>query len=171
MAIERRHVAAISVSAALLVALAAKEGYTDKAIIPVQGDRPTNGFGSTFRADGTPVQMGDKTNPVEALQRSLAHIQKDENGLKRCVTAPLSQTEYDLMVDFSYQYGVAKLCGSSMVRLANAGDYAGSCRGYLQYKKVQGFDCSTPGNRRCPGVWTRSVERYQKCMEAQNANP
>ena len=167
MAIERRHVAALSVSAVMAVSLWVAEGYTDKAIIPVQGDRPTNGFGSTFRSDGTPVQMGDKTNPVEALQRSLAHIQKDENGLKRCVKAPLSQVEYDLMVDFSYQYGVYRLCNSSMVRKANAGDYAGSCKGYLEYKKVQGYDCSTPGNKRCWGVWERSLNRYNDCMEAQ----
>jgi len=170
MAFERRHVAAMMVSAGLLVGLVANEGYTDRAVVPVEGDRPTYGFGSTFRSDGAPVQMGDKTNPVESLQRSLAHIQKDETGIKRCVTAPLSQTEYDLMVDFSYQYGVGKLCTSSIVRLANIGDYEGSCRGYLQYKKVAGFDCSTPGNRRCPGVWKRSVDRYQKCMEAQHAN-
>lgn len=170
MAIERRHVAALSASAALVVSLWVAEGYTDKAIIPVKGDVPTYGFGSTFKTDGTPVQMGDRTNPIESIQRSLAHIQKDERGLKRCVTAPLSQQEYDLMVDFSYQYGVARLCSSSMVRLANAGDYAGSCRGYLQYKRVAGYDCSTPGNKRCYGVWTRSVERYQKCMEAQNAS-
>lgn len=170
MAIERRHVAALSVSAALLVGLVAHEGYTDRAVIPVEGDRPTYGFGSTFKVDGTPVQMGDRTNPVEAIQRSLAHIQKDENGLKRCVTAPLSQTEYDLMVDFSYQYGVARLCNSSMVKLANAGDYEGSCRGYLQYRKVAGYDCSTPGNKRCWGVWERSKGRYEKCMGAQNAS-
>lgn len=168
--IERRHIAALSVSAALLVSLVVSEGYTDKAVVPVEGDRPTNGFGSTFNIDGTPVKMGDRTNPVEAIQRSLLHIQKDERGLKRCVTAPLSQGEYDLMVDFSYQYGVARLCSSSMVRLANAGDYTGSCRGYLQYKKVAGYDCSTPGNKRCWGVWERSVDRYQKCMEMQNAS-
>lgn len=168
MAIERRHVAYLSASAALVVGLWVSEGYTDKAVIPVAGDRPTYGFGSTFNADGSAVKMGDRTTPVAAAQRSLAHIQKDEAGIKQCVTAPLTQNEYDLMVDFSYQYGVAKLCSSPMVRLANAGDYAGSCRGYLQYKKVAGFDCSTPGNRRCPGVWKRSVERYQKCMEDQS---
>ncbi len=167
MAIERRHVVALSASAALVVGLWTAESYTDKAVIPVQGDVPTLGFGMTHRPDGSPVRMGDKTTPVDAAQRSLAHIQQDERGLKQCVSAPLSQEEYDLMVGFSYQYGVAKLCNSSMVRLANAGDYEGSCRGYLQYKKVAGFDCSTPGNRRCPGVWKRSVERYEKCMEAQ----
>lgn len=167
MAVERRHVAALSASAVLLVSLMVSEGYTDKAIIPVKGDVPTLGFGMTLRPDGTPVQMGDKTNPVEAVQRSLAHVQKDERGLKRCVTAPLSQTEYDIMVDFSYQYGVGKLCRSTMVKMANAGDYAGSCAGYLEYKKVKGFDCSTPGNKICSGVWTRSQDRYNDCMEAQ----
>lgn len=167
MAIERRHVAALSVSAALFVALLTSEGYTDKAIIPVQDDVPTYGFGMTKRADGSPVQIGDRTNPVEAAQRSLEHVQNDERGLKRCVTAPLTQAEYDLMVDFSYQYGVARLCSSAMVKKANAGDYVGSCEGYLQYKKVKGYDCSTPGNKRCWGVWERSQKRYKKCLEAQ----
>lgn len=170
MAIERRHVAALTVSAAMVVGLWISEGYTDKAIVPVKGDYPTNGFGTRFNEDGSPVKMGDHTTPVAAAKRSLSHIQKDERGLKRCVTAPLSQGEYDLMMDFSYQYGVARLCSSSMVRLANAGDYTGSCRGYLQYKKVAGYDCSTPGNKRCWGVWERSVDRYQKCMEMQNAS-
>ena len=167
MAIERRHVAALSVSAALVVSLWVSEGYTDRAIIPVEGDRPTNGFGSTFNADGSPIKIGDVTNPVAAAKRSLAHIQKDESGIKRCVTAPVSQTEYDLMVDFSYQYGVATLCKSSIVKKANAGDYIGSCSGYLNYKKVAGYDCSTPGNKRCWGVWQRSLDRYNTCMEAQ----
>lgn len=167
---KRQYIAALSVSAVMLVGLVVEEGYTDKAIIPVKGDVPTVGFGMTHRPDGTPVQMGDRTNPIDALQRSLAHIQRDERGIKRCVTAPLTQTEYDLMVDFSYQYGVARLCSSTMVRLANAGDYEGSCRGYLQYKRVKGFDCSTPGNKVCRGVWTRLVERYQKCMENLNGS-
>lgn len=167
MAMERRNIAALSVSAALLVSLVVSEGYTDKAVIPVQGDVPTYGFGMTYRSDGTPVQMGDKTNPVEAIQRSLAHVQKDESGMKRCVTAPLSQVEYDLMLDFSYQYGIRRLCNSTMVKQANAGDYLGSCRGYLEYRFVKGYDCSTPGNKRCFGVWTRSQDRYNDCMEAQ----
>jgi len=164
---QRRNVIALSASAALLVSLVVSEGYTEKAVIPVKGDVPTVGFGMTYRQDGTPVQMGDRTNPIDAIQRSLSHIQKDEIGIKKCVTAPISQVEYDLMVDFAYQYGVPTLCRSSMVKKANIGDYVGSCKAYLQYKRVNGYDCSTPGNKRCWGVWQRSVERYNDCMEAQ----
>lgn len=163
----RNAIAAMSVSAAAFAALVGHEGYSDRAIIPVKGDVPTVGFGSTVREDGSRVQMGDTITPQQAIVRSLWHIQKDERGIKSCVSAPLSQTEYDLMTDFAYQYGVVALCKSSIVSEANAGRYEQSCAGYLKYRFVAGYDCSTPGNRRCPGVWTRSQGRYQTCMASQ----
>ena len=167
MAIDSRRstIAALSVSAAAFVALVAHEGWTDRAVIPVKGDVPTVGPGLTKRADGSPVQMGDTIKPVEGIKRSLAHIQKSETALKRCVTGPVSQAEYDLLVDFAYQYGEAATCKSGMVRAINAGDYAGSCEAYLRYRFVAGYDCSTPGNRRCIGVWNRTKERHAKCLE------
>jgi GH24 family phage-related lysozyme (muramidase) len=160
----RIKVAALSASAVALVGLAVHEGYTDKAIIPVKNDRATYGFGSTFKSDGSPVKMGDTTNPIESLQRTLAHIQKDEAGIKQCVKAPLYQHEYDTMVDFAYQYGVKTLCGSSIVKFANAGEYEKSCDSYLLYRFAGGYDCSTPGNKRCFGVWQRQLERQKKCL-------
>lgn len=168
MALDSRRttIAALSVSAAAFVALIAHEGWTDRAVIPVKGDVPTVGPGLTKRPDGSPVQMGDTIKPVEGITRSLAHIQESETALKRCVTAPVSQVEYDILVDFAYQYGEAATCKSGMVRAINAGDYAASCEAYLRYRFVAGYDCSTPGNRRCPGVWTRSKGRRDKCAEA-----
>jgi GH24 family phage-related lysozyme (muramidase) len=167
MKIPRAAITGLTLSAAALVALVTQEGYTDKAVIPVKGDVPTQGFGSTTHADGTPVKMGDTTTPVKALQRTLAYTEEQDSKIKSCVTAPLYQVEYDIMHDFGYQYGINALCKSSMVRLANAGDYAGSCKAYLSYRFVAGYDCSTPGNKRCPGVWKRSQARFAKCMEAQ----
>lgn len=157
----------LALSATALVALATSEGYTDRAVVPTQGDRPTVGFGSTLRNDGSPVRMGDTITPPQALARSLAHIQQDERGIKACITAPLHQREYDLMVDFAYQYGAPTLCSSSIAKLANAGRYTDSCGAYLRYRYAAGYDCSTPGNKRCMGVWTRQLARYTSCMEAQ----
>lgn len=160
-------VGALSVSAAMLVGLWTEEGWFDRASIPVKGDVLTVGPGLTKRPDGSPVQAGDTIKPIDGAVRSLAHIQKDERGIKVCVTAPLSQAEYDIMVNFAYQYGVPTLCKSSIVREANAGNYRASCAAYLKYRFVAGYDCSTPGNRRCPGVWKRSQERHAACMAAQ----
>lgn len=173
MSLDRKSIAGLTLSASALVALVAHEGYTDSAAIPVKGDVLTYGFGSTTKADGSPVQMGDTTTPVKALQRTLAYVQKQDLQMHGCITAPLHQGEYDLLANFGYQFGIRRLCESSMVRLANAGDYAGSCKAYLQYR-FQGadkYDCSTTingqRNKRCWGVWTRQQERYNECMSYQ----
>jgi len=166
----RSAIAALTLSAVGLVAIIADESYTERAAVPVEHDRPTVGFGSTFREDGSPVQMGDTINPVQAVKRSAAHIARDEAGLKRCVTGPLYQAEYDILVDFSYQYGVATTCASSMVRYTNAGNYVAACNAYTLYKRAGGYDCSTlingQPNKRCWGVWARNLARRDKCLEA-----
>lgn len=162
----RLPIAALTFSAAAFAGLITHEYYTSEAIIPTKNDRWTYGFGSTFRDDGTPVKQGDKTDPVQAVRRSVAHIAKDEVGLKACVTAPVSQLELDLLMEFSYQYGVRRACSSSMVEAINQGDYVQACNAYVKYKFSGGFDCSIPGNKVCAGVWTRSIERQGKCLAA-----
>lgn len=175
MALDSRNsriaVGALTLSFAAGVALLSDEGFTDRAVVPVKGDVPTVGFGMTERPDGSPVKMGDTTTPVEALKRSQVYLARAESRVKTCLVAPLYQAEYDTMLDFSYQYGQTALCKSAIVAKANAGDYLGSCKAYLNYRFVKGYDCSTTingeRNKVCWGVWTRSKERYDRCMEAQ----
>lgn len=164
----RTFVGALALSAAGLIALVAHEGYTDKAVVPVPGDRPTVGFGSTFNPDGSPVRMGDTTTPQKALRMTLAHIGKDELQLKRCVTGVLNQTEYDVLVDFTYWRGRGGACRSEVVQAINRGDHKASCEAYLDLdsRRAAGKDCKDPANR-CRGVWLRAQERHRKCMEAQ----
>lgn len=161
-------IAALSLSASGLVSLALKESYTGTAVIPIPGDRPTVGFGSTFDEQGRPVKMGDTITPPKALARTLIHIQKDETQLKRCVTGPLSQPEYDILVDFAYWRGAGGACRSDVVKQINAGRYADACAAYLllDSRRAAGKDCSLTANK-CRGVWLRAQERHAKCMAAQ----
>lgn len=115
-------IAALALSAAGFVGIALNEGYTDHAVIPIPGDVPTIGFGTTGG-----VQMGDHTTPPKALERALSDVSKFEGALKRCVTVPLHQYEYDALVDFAYNVGQTNFCGSTLVKKLNAGDYAGAC--------------------------------------------
>lgn len=163
---QRIVIAALSLSAAGFVGLVGHEGYTDRAVVPVKGDRPTVGFGSTFRDDGTPVQMGDTITAPQAVKRSFNHIAKDESRLKQCVKVPLTQYEYDTLVNHAYQYGSAATCASEVVRLTNLERYAEACQAYLNWKRAAGRDCSIRSND-CYGVWLRSQERVQKCMGPQ----
>lgn len=166
MALTRRAIAGLSLSAAAFVGLVAHEGYSDRAIVPVEGDRPTVGFGSTFRDDGTPVKMGDTITPPRAVARSYAHIQKDESQLRQCITAPLHQLEYDLLVDHAYQFGAGATCNSTVVRLTNAQRYREACEAHLMWKRVAGRDCSVRANG-CFGVWLRAINRRDKCLSVQ----
>jgi lysozyme len=159
-------IAALSFSAIGLIGLAASEGYTDSAIIPTKGDVPTLGFGTTTRPDGSPVQLGDKTNPVEALQRKARDIVKFEGALKSCVRVPLTQGEYDVYVDHAYNIGPGAFCSSTIVRRLNAGDYTGACNAILMWNRVGAQDCSEPGNKICPGLWDRRLKAQRKCLEA-----
>lgn len=164
---KRSAVVGLAFSAAALIGLAVSEGYTDRAIIPTKGDVPTLGFGTTTRPDGSPVQMGDRTNPVEALQRKARDIQKFEGALKQCVTVPLHQAEFDVYVDHAYNIGTAAFCSSTIVRRLNAGDYAGACDGILMWRRVGQQDCSVPGNPVCWGLWKRRLAAHAKCKAVQ----
>lgn len=164
----RNAIAALVLSAAGFVGIVMSEGYTDTAVIPTKNDRPTKGFGSTFNADGTPVKLGDTTTPVRALILAQAHISKEEVLFRDSLPGvKLHQAEYDVFMDWDYQFGFAAWNKSSMRRELLAGNYVAACDALLKYKYSGGFDCSIPGNKICAGVWTRQQARHQKCMAAQ----
>lgn len=153
-------IAVAALSAVGLVGVVNLEGYTDRAVIPVKGDKPTLGFGTT---EG--VKMGDTTTPPQALARALADVQKFEAALKQCVHVPLHQHEYDAFVSFSYNVGSTAFCRSTLVKKLNAGDYPGACRELLRWNYYQGKNCSLPENARlCGGIAKRRQEEYRRCM-------
>jgi GH24 family phage-related lysozyme (muramidase) len=161
-------VAALSLSAAGFVKLALDENYTGTAVIPTKGDVPTLGFGSTTHADSRPVRMGDKTTPPQALARTLQYVQADEADLRKTLEGiELHQAEYDVYIDWRYQYGATAWRNSSILRELRAGNHAAACQALLKYRFSAGYDCSTPGNRVCAGVWARQQARHASCMAAQ----
>lgn len=164
----RLAVAGLSLSAAAFVGILAREGYTETAVIPTKNDRPTVGFGSTFREDGAAVQLGDRITPVRAVQRAAAHVSREEAAFRASLPGvELTPVEYDVYVDWVYQYGTGAWAKSSMRRHLVAGDYRAACDALLLYKFSGGYDCSAPGNRTCPGVWGRQLARHEKCMGEQ----
>ena len=135
----RLAVAALSLSAAGLVSIANLEGFSEKAYIPITGDVPTIGFGST---DG--VRMGDTITPQKALERLMRDVGVAESAIGRCVKVPLSQSEYDAFTSFAFNVGGKAFCESTLVKKLNAGDYDGACDElerwvYSQKKVVPGL--------------------------------
>jgi len=147
---KRQDIAAISLSATALVAIALHEGYKEDAYIPLAGDIPTIGFGTT-----SGVKLGDRTTPEKALQVALRDIQKFEGAVKQCVTVPLTQGEYDAYISLSYNIGTSAFCRSTLVKKLERQDYEGACAEILRWDQFKG--------KKLPGLTKRRQEEYIKC--------
>jgi lysozyme len=150
----RQNVAALVLSASALVGIAVSESYRDTAYIPVKGDVPTLGFGTTAG-----VKMGDRTTVERALVKLLADANEYERAVKRCVTAPLYQYEYDAYMSLTYNIGPGAFCHSTLVKKLNATDYPGACKEILRWDKA--------GGKVLPGLVKRRRAEYETCINAK----
>lgn len=147
----RAGIAGLAISASAFVAIVTHEGYRGEAYIPVPGDVPTIGFGTT---EG--VKIGDTITPPKAMARALSDMQKYEGAIKRCVKVPLYQHEYDAYVSLSYNIGPTAFCSSTLVKKLNVQDYAGACESILSWDKFKG--------KPLRGLTIRRNEEYKRCI-------
>lgn len=166
---QRVTVSLLTVSLAGVIGWQASEGFAPKPMIPTQGDVPTIGYGSTRYEDGTPVKLSDPPITRErALRLAKNLMQNDERALAQSLPGvALYQEEFDVYLDFVGQFGIGNWRKSSMRRHLLSGRYVQACDALLKWRYSAGFDCSTPGNRRCAGVWARQQARHAKCRGAQ----
>lgn len=147
----RNSIAALVVSAAALVGIAQWEDYRGEAYVPVKGDVPTIGFGTTAG-----VKPGDTITPPRALVRLLADADEYARAVKRCAPVPMYQHEFDAFVSLTYNIGPTAFCGSTLAKKLNAGDYAGACEQILRWNKA--------GGRVLSGLVKRRAAEYRQCM-------
>ena len=128
----------------------------------------TVGTGTTVYPNGQKVKITDPPiTKKQATEYLKFHIDKDAKIFNKTLLGiPLSQTEYDLYMDFTYQFGTGAWSQSSVLHNLKAGRYKAACDSLLKWKYAAKRDCSVRSNN-CYGVWTRQVERHQKCMGAQ----
>jgi lysozyme len=155
----RSAMAVLVLAASTLVGIAVHEGYKDEAYIPVPGDVPTIGYGTTAG-----VRMGDRTTPVRSLVRLLDEIEGVyAAGVKRCVTVPLYQYEYEAFVRLAYSVGIPTFCrkaspgkSPNLIDLINAEKYAEACA------RIEAFKYG-PGRKVLPGLVKRRAEERAIC--------
>ena len=152
----RVSIASLALSAAGFVGIVAHEGWSERAAPPVPGDVPTYGFGTTTRADGAPVRLGEVITPPQAVTRALQDVTAFEGALKRCVKVPLHQYEYDAYVSLAYNIGSGAFCGSTLVRKLSAGHYADACGEILRWDRFKGQPLR--------GLTLRREREYRQCM-------
>lgn len=147
----RTPIVGLGISGVALIGLLVAEGYRDHAYIPVPGDVPTIGFGTTQN-----VKMGDKITVPQALDRALSDVQKFEGAIKSCVKVPLHQYEYDAYTSLAYNIGSSAFCRSTLVRKLNTGNYTEACKQILRWDKFKG--------KPLRGLTIRREKEYQQCL-------
>lgn len=148
-------IAGLSLSAAGLLGILNYEGFSDTAYIPVPGDVPTIGFGSTKG-----VKLGDTITPEKAIERTYRDIRNTESAIHKCVHVPLSASEYDAFTSLAYNIGSSAFCSSTLVKKLNAGDYEGACAEIKRWVYVKG--------QIVPGLVNRREKEYRMCMGLEN---
>ena len=95
-----------------------------------QGGVPTIGFGHTKG-----VQIGDTCTKDEANSYLLQDVQSAVDEVNRVVKVPLTQPEFDALVDFTFNEGDGAFSGSTMLRLLNSGDFVGCANQFDAWDK------------------------------------
>lgn len=157
----------LAASAAFFTSLELHEGFSAK---PYKdgGGVVTQGIGSTVKPDGSKIKITDPPIARKTAQEwAKAHVSKDEVAFRKSLEGvKLSQVEYNSYLDFVYNFGQSNWNSSSMLRNLKQGKYKAACDSLLKWKYVAKRDCSVRKNN-CYGVWTRQLERHNKCMGAQ----
>jgi len=108
------------------------EGFRSKAYLDPIGI-PTIGYGFI---EG--VSLGDTITQYEAQQRMARELIKYERGvIKACRTLP-NQNQFDALVCFAFNVGVAGMLGSSVIKAYNRGDNQAAARAFGLWNKAGG---------------------------------
>lgn len=147
------------------------EGWSSKPY-PDTGKVITQGFGSTKKPNGQSITMSDKPiTKKQGIEYLTAHYNRDAKIFNKSLQGvKLSQDEYDLYADFTYQFGTGAWSGSSMLKNLKAGKHVQACKSLeaWRFSRVNGKKVDCRINRGCRGVWVRQQARINKCLETNS---
>lgn len=99
------------------------------------GDPWTVGWGST----GPGIAKGTIWTQKQADDRFAADLTRFEDGVTKLLAgAPTTQNQFDALVSFAYNVGVAALGSSTLLRKHKAGDFPGAQAQFARWNKNDG---------------------------------
>lgn len=119
----------------------------------------TIGYGHTATAQ--PGQQITEADAEALLRNDLAWA---EDAVRRHVTVPLTQGQYDALVSFTYNLGESALAKSTLLRKLNAGDSTGAAAEFGRWVHADG--------RKLAGlVRRRAAEQNRFVAEKKSPRP
>ena len=125
--------AGLALSASGLAWLSQEEGrrhvaYLDTAKVWTICD------GHTGIASGKPVKRGDHATDEMCDKTLREDIIVFEQAVRKCITAPVTQGQFDALVVFAFNVGAKGVCSSTLMRTLNAGDCRGAAKQFPRWR-------------------------------------
>jgi len=122
----------------------------------------TIGYGSTFD-----VSPGLEITEDEAEQRLRRDLRTAERAVTRLVTAPLTQSQFDALVSFTFNLGEGNLANSTLLRKLNARDYIGAQAEFARWRNARVNGVLTP----LPGLIRRRADEASHFASGFSVEP
>jgi len=123
------------------------EGFRPEVYLDQVG-KQTVGYGHLLTA-GEIAQdtFADGLTPDEAEEILTQDVQFAEDAVTSLVTVPLTQNQFDALVDFTFNLGKAALAGSTLLKLLNSGGYGAVPTELMRWNKgrIKGVLTEIPG--------------------------
>lgn len=99
---------------------------------------PTIGWGTIQYPDGRKVAKGDLIDQGRADRLLAWEVGEKAEGVRALVKVPVNSDQFAALVSFAYNVGLGNLGKSTLLKLLNAGDYAGAADEFLKWNKAGG---------------------------------
>jgi lysozyme len=114
-----------------------QEGFRSRTYLDVAGF-PTIGYGHRLINPGS---FPDGISEIEAAEILASDVRDAEQSVERLVKAPLTQGQFDALVDFCFNLGSGRLASSTLLKVLNGGRYADAAEQLLRWDQAGGKEC------------------------------
>ena len=116
-------------SAAGLNLIKSSEGFRSRTYLDVAGI-PTIGYGHRLLH---PESFPNGVDEAQANEILLSDLRDAEQAVQRLVKVPLTQGQFDALVDFCFNLGQGRLAASTLLESLNAGQYDAAAQQFLRW--------------------------------------
>ena len=133
-----------------------QEGFRSRTYLDVAGF-PTIGYGHRLIHPGS---FPDGISEAEAAEILAADVRDAEQAVGRVVGVPLTQGQFDALVDFCFNLGAGRLAKSTLLKVLNDGRYADAAEQLLRWDQAGGQECPALKARRLAELvlWNRASQ-------------
>lgn len=112
------------------------EGFRSRVYLDAAGF-PTIGFGHRLVH---PESFAEGVSETQAADLLAADVHETEKAVEHLVKVPLTQGQFDALVDFCFNLGAGRLASSTLLKVLNCGRYEDAAQQLLLWDHANGHE-------------------------------